>query len=170
MRLAAEAMELAAEALESTDKRVDPTKVVGRAAKTPEAGELGQEATRERFGGDMYELKIEAMSSREIAGGLRDSAMALRRRADAKESPDQLADILTERMERGFAFLPPELVRSLYRLGRSVNAARRGEATAQGAAEEAVRLADSAAEWAESMDDRRLEEQVLCRIEPEVPF
>lgn len=174
-KLAAKAAKLASDAMaHAGTRKVNPAKVLLKAAADPEVAAIAIKALAIQLRTDesMLDIRTESMDNAALSAALERSAIALARTADVPETPDNLAQILSDRLERGFAYLPAPLLRSLYELGRSVALIKRGELKAAAVEGAAIGLMDEAERWASSMDDRRLEDTVLCPIRPETepPF
>lgn len=173
MRRAAEAMELSANAIEHAgpDRKVDPIRILGRAAADEEAARRAREAFMVALRTDAIalEIRMEGARNRELVDALRSGAAGLRRRADLKESPDNLAAILEGRMERGLAYIPTGLLRTLHETGRGVCRVRKRETAPRDMEALVLELLEMAARWAESEGEKRIEDAVLCPVRPD-PF
>jgi hypothetical protein len=91
-------------------------------------------------------------------------SMRLKWRADLAERPDDLKDILAERMERGMAYMPKALLKALYELGAGVREIKAGRMSGREMEERAKALLDAAGEWAERVETGRdtTEDAVVC--------
>lgn len=91
-------------------------------------------------------------------------AIRLKWRADVAERPDDLKDLLAERLERGMAHMPRPLLAALYELGTAVSEIKAGRLSGKEVEERAKSLMDEASAWAERVDEARdvTEDAIVC--------
>lgn len=82
-------------------------------------------------------------------------AMRLKWRADIAERPDDLGDLLKDRMERGMAYMPKPLLKALYELGSAVEEVKAARKSGKEVEDTAKRLMDLAADWARRVEEAR---------------
>jgi len=170
MRSVARALDEVSEAvrgIEDVSKRVKLLRAIGRAA-----GDLAEQAVqafctavgRADFMLDDWGQEV---GLTKMASSLRTAALRLRWRADVEERPDDLRDILADRMERGMVYLPKDLLKELYLVGLAVKEVVGGKKVGDDLERLSMGLLMAAADWSTRVDEARdSERDVLTRVEP----
>jgi len=166
-REASRALQEVAEAVrEVTDVtyRVKLVRAIRRAAG--EAGDRAVSALCTAAGTAEFSLDDWAADAghNKTANLLAATSMRLKWKADLAERPDDLKDLLAERMERGMAYMPRNLLAALYELGSGVRKIQAGELSGKEMEGRAKRFLDAAAEWVERVETGRdtTEDAVVC--------
>ncbi len=170
MRLVAKALEEVSDAVREVDditKKVKLTRAIGRAA-----GELRDQAVqafctavgRADF---MLDEWGEEVGLAKMASALRTTALRLKWRAEVEERPDDLRDLLADKMERGMVYLPKDLLKELYLVGVSVREVAQGKKVGEELEARSMGLLVAAGDWAARVDEARdSETDVLTRVVP----
>ncbi len=95
------------------------------------------------------------VGNRKAANTMGAAAMKAKWRADLAERPDDLKDILGDRLERGMVFLPKSMLKDVYELGAAVKEIRAGRKSGAEVEALAKRVMDSAAEWSGRVEEAR---------------
>jgi hypothetical protein len=170
MRAVAKAFQDVSDAVRGIDdvmKKVKLERAIRRAA-----GELGDQAVAAmgQIAGAaefMLDEWAEAAGHVKIASTLGAAAVRLRWRADVEERPDDLVDLLADRMARGMVILPKDLLKDLYLVGLAVKAVKGGEKAGPELERRSLELLAGAADWADRVDRARdAEKDVLVCVEP----
>ncbi len=166
-RKAAKALQEVAEAIRQIQDpgyKVKLVRAIRRAAE--EAGEAALKSVCSASAASEFQLDdwAEEAGHGATANLLAFTAMRMKWRADLAERPDDLKDLLAERMERGMAYMPRSLLKALYELGSGVREIRAGRMSGKEMEERAKALLDAAGDWAERVETGRdtTEDAVVC--------
>ncbi len=170
MRGIAKALEDVAVAVRENDdptRRIKLERAIRRAA-----GELGDQAVAVMCsisGAAEFMLDdwAESAGHAKTASKLGMAAVRLKWRADVEERPDDLVEILADRMSRGMVFLPKDLLKDLYLVGKAVREVKEGKKVGDDLERQSMALLVAAADWADRVDQARdAERDVLVAVEP----
>ncbi len=102
-----------------------------------------------------------------VATTLSQTALRMMWKAEITERPDNLEDILKDRMERGMTVMPKKLLGALYALGAAVGEAKAGKKTEEEVRATVDKLTVLAADWAARVEEARdSEEGVIVCVAP----
>lgn len=90
----------------------------------------------------------------EVERRLREAAGSIREELQAGVHPDNMTELLSGAMDRGLVYLPPDLLRSLYALGKAAHEIMQGRRRGSEVTAPAIDLMERAAAWAASLDRR----------------
>ncbi len=170
MRRVAKALQDVSEAVREMDdlmKRVKLERAIRRAA-----GDLADQAVEVACnvsGSAKFMLDDwgESVGHMRLASTLGAAAVRLRWRADVTERPDDLADLLADKLARGSVLLPKDLLKELYLVGLAVLEVRAGKKVGDEIERMSMQLLVGAADWADRIDKARdAERDVLTQVVP----